>query len=331
MRLACFSATALLAICAIPPAHGRSAAALVLQQTIPLPTVHGAFNHMTVDDRHQRLFVPAPADERLEVVDLASGKPWRSIPAERPTTALYAPEPHQLYLTSGRYLFIYDGNTLERLASIDLHSRLDGIRYDARAHELFIGRMSTGETGIAIVAALERKLVTSIALPSSPQGFAIELEGPRLFVNLPDDGAVAVIDRRKHSVSTIWKLKGATDNFPMALDERDKRLFVATRTPAQMLVLSTETGQSIAEIPCVEDADDMAYDPTYRRIYISGGGGFISVIEQQGADRYALLERVQTVPDASNSTFSSQTKSLYLGVPPRNGESAEIRAYGVEP
>ena len=91
----------------------------MVKQTIALPAVRGAFNHMSVDAEHRRLFVPAPANKTLEVVDLRSGKPWRSLPAERPTTALYAPEFDRLYLTSGQNLCIYDGNTLiELLISI---------------------------------------------------------------------------------------------------------------------------------------------------------------------------------------------------------------------
>jgi len=319
-------------VCALSPAKAKNPDALALKRTVPLPIVRGGFNHMSVDDGHHRLFAPAPADKMLEVVDVASNKLWRSLPAERPTTALYAPQSDQLYLTGGHILSIYDGKTLDRVASIDLGSRLDEIRYDGNARELFVGRMTDGETGIAIVAVPERKLVATIALPpSSPQGFALETGGSRLFGNLPDDGAVAVIDRQKRKLATTWKLRGASDNFPMALDEKNQRLFIATRTPAEMLALDTRTGEAISRNPCVEDADDMWYDPAQRRVYISGGGGSVSVIQQQDADRYRLLERLRTAPDASNSVLSSQTKSLYLGVPPRKGEGAEIRVYGIAP
>ena len=326
-KLARASVTALLAACIASPAHAEKHSALVLTQIIPLPNVSGGFNHMSVDDRHQRLFAPAPTDGMLEVLDLRSRKLWRSLPAERSTTALYAPESGQLYLTGARHLSIYDGSTLDRIANIDLHSRLDEIQYDTGAQELFVGRMTSGATGIAIVALPEAKLVASIALPSSPQGLALEREGPRLFVNLPDDGAVAVIDRRKRRVEATWKLKGASDNFPIALDEKDGRLLIATRAPAEMIVLDTRTGETIGRVPCVEDADDMWYDPVKRRIYISGGGGFVSVIEQQDPDRYVVLERVRTAPNASNSAFSTRMQSLYVGVPPHKGGTAAIRVY----
>lgn len=327
-KLARVSATALLASCIAWSAHAEKHPALVLTRTIPLSNVSGGFNHMSVDDRHQRLFAPAPTDGMLEIVDLRSRTLWRSLPAGRPTTALYAPESGQLYLTGAHHLSIYDGSTLDRIANIDLQSRLDEIQYDAGAQELFVGRMTSGATGIAIVALPEAKLVASIALPSSPQGLALEQRGRRLFVNLPDDGAVAVIDRRKRTVEATWKLKGASDNFPIALDEKDGRLLIATRAPAEMLALDTRTGETIGRVPCVEDADDLWYDPSKRRVYISGGGGFVSVIEQRDPDRYVLLQRVRTAANASNSVFSARMQSLYVGVPPHEGGgTAAIRVY----
>ena len=328
--LARFSATIFCAGCIISPAKAHSTDAPVLNQAIPLPRVHGGFNHMSVDDQHHRLFAPAPADGMLEVVDLTSGKLWRSLPAKRPTTALYAPDTRQLYLTSGRDLVIYD-DTLRVIASIDLHSRLDELQYDASARELIIGRMSPGETGIAIVTVPAGKLAATVTLPSSPQGLAIEPGARRLFVNLPDDGAVVVIDLQKRKAVATWKLKGASDNFPIALSEKDGRLFVATRTPAEMLAIDARTGRTIARVPCVDDADDMWYDAARSRIYISGGGGFLSVIQQQGPDRYRSLDQVRTAPHASNSTFSSRTKSLYIGVPPGNNQVAEIAVYRIAP
>ena len=126
-----------------------------------------------------------------------------------------------------------------------------------------------------------------------------------------------------------WRLQSVRDNFPMALDEADHRLFVTCRKPAEMLALDTESGKVVARVRCVGDADDMSYDRAHKRLYISGGEGSISVIEQQDADRYRLLGHVTTAPDAATSTFSDQLSSLYVGVPGRDNEAAQIRVFTV--
>lgn len=282
---------------------------------------------MSVDAEHERLFLPAPADKILEIVDLRFGKAWRSLRAERPTTALYAPEFNQLYLTTGPNLDIYDGNTLNRIVSINLGSRLDELQYDPAAEELYVGCMTEGKTGIAIVSIPAGKFVGRIRLPDSPQGFAIEMEGPRIFVNVPDSGYISVINRRERKVVAKWNLESAEDDFPMALDEKGHRLFVACRTPAEMLALDTESGRIVARVASVRDADDMWYDEARSRIYITGGEGVVTVIQKLDAHRYSLLGRVATAPQAANSVFSSQMRSLYVGVPLRGNKVAEIRAF----
>jgi len=43
-------------------------------QSIPLPNVEGYFDHMAVDVKGQRLFVPGEHQRTIEVVDLRAGK-----------------------------------------------------------------------------------------------------------------------------------------------------------------------------------------------------------------------------------------------------------------
>lgn len=325
---------ALLLLVAIPSSlwsvHGQETKVLLLTRTITLPAVRGGFNHMSVDTENRRLFAPAPTNKTLEVVDLRSGEPVRSLKGERPTAALYAPEFDQLYLSSGQNIYIYNAKTFETISRIDLHTRLDQLRYDARARELYVGCMSQRKTGIAVIVIPEGKLLRKIALPSSPQGIAVDTSGRRIFVNLPDLNSVAVLDPKEHKPIATWTLAGAGDNTPMALDEKDHRLFIACREPPVMLVLDTQSGRIIARVPCVADADDMWYDMAHKRIYVTGGGGFISVVEQQDVSRYRLLESATTARGAATSIFSAGLAALCVGVPGSKNEPAEIRVYKVE-
>ena len=84
---------------------------LAPSRTVSLPLVQGGLNHMSVDARHERLFVAAPSDKILEVIDLKAGKLLLSLEGERPAAALYAPEFDQLYVSRGQGVSIYDGKT----------------------------------------------------------------------------------------------------------------------------------------------------------------------------------------------------------------------------
>ena len=62
------------------------------------------------------------------------------------------------------------------------------------------------------------------------------------------------------SVSTTWPIVSAQNNFPMALDEANHRLFVGTRDPPKLVVFDTNSGKVISILDIAKDPDDIFYD-----------------------------------------------------------------------
>lgn len=323
-----FSAACVLLLYLGSVARGQQGG-LVLSQTIPMPNVQGGFNHMSVDAKGQQLFAAAPTNKTLEVVDLKLGKPLRSVEGEKPAAVRYAPEFNQLYVARGQSIVIYDPATFAVIARVDLGTNLDELQYDARAKRLYVGCMTEGKTGVAVIAIPEGKLVGRIALPAKPQGVAVEENSSRIFANMPTLRQVAVMDRENLTLMATWTLEGVEGNTPIGLDERRHRLFVGARHPAQLVVLDTSTGKTVARLDTNADADDLFYDQANQRIYISCGEGFIDVIEQQAANDYKLLSRVPTAAGARTSTLSVPLKGFYLAVPRRGDQPAELRTYRI--
>ena len=113
----------------------------------------------------------------------------------------------------------------------------------------------------------------------------------------------------------------------MALDEANGRLFVGTRSPAKLLVLDTQTGTLVTSLDSSGDADDLFYDMQNNRIYVSGGEGAISVFEQTDPDNYSLIDKVDTAEGARTSLFVADSGTLYVAVPHRGSQQAEVRAF----
>jgi hypothetical protein len=135
------------------------------------------------------------------------------------------------------------------------------------------------------------------------------------------------VDREARTVVAKWPVKDADASFPMALDESNRRLFVGCRKPSKLLVLDTDSGNTVASLDCCGDTDDVFYDATAKRLYLTGGEGCISVIEQSDADHYGSLGQVKTAAGARTSLFSAAARTLYVAVPHRGNQRAEIRAY----
>ena len=117
----------------------------------------------------------------------------------------------------------------------------------------------------------------------------------------------------------------------MALNETRHRLFVGARQPAKIMVFDTESGKVVADFASPGDADDIFYDATRRRIYISGGEGFITIVQQQDADHYKTATNISTALGARTSFFAPELSRLYLAVPHRGAQSAEVRVYEAKP
>src|SRR5438552_6761702 len=92
------------------------------------------------------------------------------------------------------------------------------------------------EKALAVINARTLELITDIKLPGSPESFQLAAESPRIYVNTPSAGLVAVIDRDKAEVTERYPLTRAKSNFPMALDENNHRLFVGCRDKPMVIV-----------------------------------------------------------------------------------------------
>ena len=313
------------------PVHKTSALRRV--QTIRLPGVAGRIDHLAVDLTDQRLFVAALENNTLEVVDLKRGKRVDEIGGlQEPQGVAYVPASHELIVTNGGggTADIYGVRSLERLLQVDLGPDPDNVRYDPATHRAYVGYGEGSGAALGVIDLKTDTKVTDIKLSGHPESFQLAKDGERIFVNVPDSGEVEVVNREKGTVVASWPIKGASENFPMALDDADHRLFVGTRSPPKLLVLDTDTGKTLASLDSPGDADDIFYDAKAKRIYVSGGAGAIRVFAQKDANHYEVLGEVPTAEGARTSLFVPESRKFYLAVPDYGGQRAEVRIYEAE-
>jgi len=94
-------------------------------------------------------------------------------------------------------------------------------------------------------ATTDKKVGEDFKLGAHPESFQLEEKGPKIFVNLASISQIAVIDRNTRK-SRNGSFRVLETNFPMALDEAHRRMFVAARKPARLLVLDMDTGKEVA-------------------------------------------------------------------------------------
>jgi DNA-binding beta-propeller fold protein YncE len=304
-------------------------ARIKLAQTILLPGVEGRIDHFAFDAAAERLFVCALGNNTVEVLDLRKGERIHSITGlGAPQGVAYIPESDRILIANdkGGVCKIYDGKSFQEIGELNFKDDADNVRYDDVTKKLYVG---FGSGGIGILDATQGKMIGSISVSAHPEAFELEKNGKRIFVNVPNARHVAVIDRDQGKVVATWKTDLAFGNFPMALDEANHRLFIGCRIPSKLIALNTDSGDVVAKIDLSGDPDEIFYDVRRHHIYAICGSGKIDIIEQTNPNTYKALTKIDTADGARTGLFVPERDILFVAVPHRGGQSAEIRCYQI--
>jgi DNA-binding beta-propeller fold protein YncE len=329
IRLLLHEVIFLLALLSALSASGEVPGPLHLEKEILLPGVEGRIDHFSADDPGQRLFVAALGNGSVEILDTRRGERVAEIKGlDEPQGVYYDSKTSRLHVATGRdgKLRIYDGKSLNLQGTLEFGNDADNVRYDRQTGDIWVGY---GHGGLAIVNSTGQK-VGSVSLGSHPESFLFDATGDRVYVNVPKQFGVAVVDREKHAVIAKWGLGGALANYPMALDDANKRLFAGCRVPARLVVLDTTSGRIVSTLSTVGDTDDVFYDTVRRQVYVIGGEGEVEIFRQRDPDHYESLGRIATAAGARTGCFAPTSSHLYVAVPHRGSQTAKVLVYVVD-
>jgi DNA-binding beta-propeller fold protein YncE len=321
--------TLLLGLLSAVLSMGQDVGPLLLDKEIPLPGVEGRIDHFSVDVPGERLFIAALENGSVEILDARQGERTAEIKGlEEPQGVYYDLKTGRLYVATGGdgKLRIYDGKSLTVRETLGFGGDADNVRYDQQMGDIWVGY---GNGGIGIVNSTGQN-VGSVALGTHPESFQFEQNGDRVYVNVPKQFGITVVDRKKRAVVAKWGLGGQFANYPMALDDANKRLFVGCRFPARLVVLDATSGRIVTNLPTVGDTDDVFYDPVRRLVYVIGGEGAVEVLRQHDQDHYEPVRRITTAPGARTGLFVPAFNRLFVAVPRRGLHSARVLVYEVK-
>jgi DNA-binding beta-propeller fold protein YncE len=259
-------------------------------------------------------------------MDVQNSKRLRTIPDLAEPQGIYYDTPtNRLFVACAKdgTTRVFDAGTFQLLETVKFSGDADNVRYDSRGHRIIVGY---GEGALGFLDSNGKK-TGEIALDAHPESFQLEKAGTRVFVNVPDRKEIQVADLAKNALVAKWPVTSALRNYPMALDEGHHRLLVGCRAPARMLVIDTETGRQTASVEIVGDTDDLFYDGMKSRVYVIGGGGFVDVLDQRDPDHYNRMEHIATAPGARTGLFVAEWGRLFVAVPHRGEQRAEVLVF----
>jgi hypothetical protein len=302
---------------ATPHTEGKPAP-LILRTRIALPGVYGRIDHFGWDSKRGLLIVSALGNDTVEIV--ANWKRVHTITGlEHPQASVYIPGVDRIAVSnqSGKLRF-YDAASYALVQTIDFgtDANTDNMRYDPSLKRLYVGYGTGARGAIAVVDPASMERVEEYKVGTHPESFQLETRGPRIFVNLPGQESIGVIDRTTGAV-TKWKIPGHGNVHAMALDESSQRLFTAALQPGHLTVVDTRSGAVVATLPCVLGVDDLWFDAERKRIYAPGSGA-IDVFEQSDPDHYLATVRIPIGAGSGSTSLHLKSRTqdgLYMSWP----------------
>lgn len=312
---------------------------LTLAGSTDVPNYTGDFDHFAIDEGDGRLFLAGEEHHELDVFDLATGALQQRLEGYgAPHSPLMVGGAGELLVVDGEKPSpVLNASTLAVQRSYALPAGADSIAYDASEGRVWIvtgGKdVPQKDSNLISVDPKTGQIFTKVHFDADHvEALAVEQSGGRLFINVTDKNVLDVIDKKTGRIEHSWKIHEAEQNAPLAMDETTHRLFVVTRKPGMLLVLNADSGATVASFTAPARTDQVTWDPQNRRIYVTGGEGYISVVQQNDADHYVEVARVPSLPGAKTAILDSSHHRLYVAASPGDtGAMGKLIWYDVAP
>jgi DNA-binding beta-propeller fold protein YncE len=289
-------------------------------KTIPIAG-EGGWDYVAVDSAARRIYVShatkvvvLDADSFATVGEIADTQGVHGIAT--------APVLGRGFTSNGRAntATIFDLKTLQVLGTVDTGKNPDAILYDPASKQVFTFNGASKDA--TVFNAADGKVLATISLGGKPE-FAVADGKGKVFVNNEDTSELLEIDAQAMSVNRRWALKPCESPSGLAIDPDHRRLFAGCENK-MVAVVDADTGKVIATPPIGQGVDATAYDPGTGFVLSSNGEGTLTVIKQEGPDKYTVLENVPTKKSARTMGLDIQTHNVVLPsaefFPPKEGE-----------
>ena len=308
-RIASVATAVLLASAITSPAIAQSDWKVV--KTFPVGG-DGGWDYLTVDSASHRLFVPRST--HTQVLDENTGKVLGDIPGQKTAHGVaIASKAGRGFITDGGgsgAIVIFDLKTYAVLGTLATVPDSDGIIYDAAQDRVLA---VSGDGGVLMtfkpdIDPKNGKIDPPIELGGAPEFLAADGAG-KVYINLEDKDVVAVVDLQSRKVIDRWPVTPGGHPVGMSMDSRTHRLFVGCRKPQKLIVMSTETGKVLADVPIGAGVDATKVDGP--QAFASCRDGALIVAEEK-AGKYAITQTVKTPDGARTMGVDTTAHKIFL-------------------
>ncbi len=278
----------------------------------------GGWDYLTVDAKARRIYISRGT--HVMVVDADSAAVVGDIPGTNGVHGIaIASDMDKGFISDGRdgNVTIFDTKTLKVLGTTPAGKNPDAIIYDPASKRVFAFNGSSKD-----VTAIDAKTGTvagTIPLGGKPE-FAAADEKGHVFVNIEDTSEIVQFDSNKLTVENRWKIAPGDEPSGLAMDRKHRRLFSVCSNKL-MVVVNADTGKVVTTLPIGAGTDAAGFDPETGYAFSSNGEGTLTVVHEDSADKFSVVDTVPTQVRARTMALDTKTHQVFLvtaqfGAPP---------------
>ena len=238
------------------------------------------------------------------------------------------------FATSGREntVVVFDLGTLKTIKRIKVGQNPDAILYDPASRKVFAFCGRSGEAAIIDPANLEQE---PVLLPlGSKLEFGVADGRGRVYVNDENKNEVIAINSKEQKVIAHWPLAPAEEPTGLAMDIEHHRLFAGCGNK-KMAIVDFDTGKVLATVDIGAGVDGVEFDPQLGAVSANGRDGTLSVVREDPAEKFMVVQTLNTVKSAHTITVDTKSHRMFLPatVEGENGGASEfgIMVVGLTP
>lgn len=270
------------------------------------------WDYVSIDPATRHLYVAHST--RFEVLDADSGRKVGELaPVSRAHGVAFVPQLGRGFATSGNdnAVIMFDTRTLRKLAVIKTTgTNPDAIQYDeADTKRLYAVNGSSGN--VTVIDPATGAVVGTVVLGDGKLEQICFDGHARAFVNNEEKSCVHVFDTHTLKAVATWPLAPGEGGTGLAIDTAHHRLF-STCGNSKLVVLDSDDGRLVTTAPIGEDADGLAFEPATGAIFVPNSDATMTVLHQDSADAYSVVQTLATGAGAKQIEFDRKTGRIFL-------------------
>ena len=291
---------------------------LRLVHEVPLPGPANRFDYQSVDGASGRIYMNHMNAGRTVVFDADSARVVREIMNLPRATGVWAvPSHHEVYVSAAgaHEVAIIDDRTLKVTARVGGISFPDGIAFAPEVDKVFVSD-EAGGTDVVIDARTHGKRAT-IELGGEAGNTHYDSVSHCILVAVQTRNELVAIDPVSERVVQRYALRGADHPHGFEVDHAGRLLFMSCEGNAMLLVLDLRTMAVIQALKVPADPDVLAWDATWRRLYVAAESGALTAY---WLDERTLRSNADVrAPHAHTVSVDPRTHLVYLPLENVNG------------